>query len=294
MTETIRICVPATTANIGPGFDSFGCALSLYNTFTFSRREEGYSFAGCDAAYCNADNLAAVAYRYTMDFLKMPQDGFHMCVEQNDVPICRGLGSSSTLIVAGVMAAAALHGKTLSRADMLRCATAVEGHPDNVAPAIYGGLSVSCMEGEAVATFVYQPHEKLHWIVMSPDFELSTEAARAALPPQPSRADAIFNVAHGAVLLEALVSGDAARIAFGLDDRIHQPYRSRLIAGYDAVYAAAKELGAIGVCISGAGPTVLALSSTPTLADSLRERLPQGWRVLALRCDTVGATCENV
>jgi len=292
MKRTVR--VPATTANLGPGFDSFGCALGIYNVYTFEAIEKGLEITGCAERYCNYRNLAVRAYMMTLEEAGVPFTGLRMEMLQTDVPLSRGLGSSAAMIVAGIVAANAEAGSPLDKRKMLQIATLIEGHPDNLAPALYGGLTASMMHDGMPDTVLYDIAKDLKFVVCIPDFELPTSKARKALPDQYSRADAIYNLSHGAVLLKALETGNKPLITRALNDRLHQPYRFGLIDEYHAVEKIAQEEGAISCCISGAGPTVLVLTDDNSFASRLEERLKKetrnGWRVLSPEIDRVGAT----
>lgn len=286
----VTVRVPATTANIGPGFDTFGCALALYNTFTFEELPAGLRFSGCEEAYCNEENLAVVAYRCVMDALGLPMTGLSVTMETR-IPICRGLGSSASLIAAGAAAANALHGSPYTKLQLLGICNGIEGHPDNLAPALLGGLVVSFVEDGRPVAAQYAVHPSLRFTALFPDFELSTRLARSVLPRQIPFADAVFNVSRAAVLLKALEQGDKAMIATALHDRLHQPYRSRLIRGYDAVRQLALQSGAVAFCISGAGPTLLYLSTDEAVDRAVAAQLHQledNWTLLSLPIDHDG------
>lgn len=287
----VTIRVPATTANLGPGFDSFGCALGLYNELTFEETAEGLFFSGCDPRYANEENLAYVSYKTAMEDMGLSVAGLRIHMETK-IPVSRGLGSSAALLAAGAMAASALHGGRLDREGLLRVTTPLEGHPDNLAPAIYGGLTASFLteQGPRAAEFALCPD--WHFTVLIPDFELSTRRAREALPEQVSLPDAVFNVSHGAMTLKALELGDEALLGLAMEDRLHQNYRKGLIAGFDRVEAAARDCGAAGFCISGAGPTLLCLSKDPNLEKRLAPALgdlAELWKILTLKVDNQGA-----
>lgn len=289
--EQISVRVPATSANLGPGFDSFGCALSLYNTYTFEIIENGLEIFGCPEEFCNADNLSIVAYRDAMHAMGLPMDALRLQIH-SEIPVCRGLGSSSAMLVAGAMAANALHGNRLSREELLYLCTLVEGHPDNLAPAIYGGMTASLMRDGRPVMARFPLSEKLRFLTLIPDFHLSTEKARAILPKQVPFADAVFNISHAALLLRALETADIEMISFALNDRLHQPYRKGLIAGYDQAEAIAKACGAASFCISGAGPTCLCIADNDEVGLRLQAELPKvlpSWQVLSLKLDTEGA-----
>lgn len=295
--KSVTVRAPATTANLGPGFDCMGCALALYNTVTVALEGESLSIDGCDAAYRNADNLVAVAYRETMARLGDEREtGLHITIRA-DIPVSRGLGSSAALLAAGALAANALHGSPLDTRALLEVCNRLEGHPDNLAPALYGGLTASLLEGDTPYTVRYAIHPGLRFVAVVPDFELSTHAARAVLPATVPYADAVYNLSHAVLTARALETGDEAVLTAALRDRLHQPYRQGLIAHYDAARDAALALGALTYCISGAGPTQLALvngddAKAAAFAKNLRAALAPfapGWQVLPLAVDTAGA-----
>lgn len=287
--ERITLRVPATTANLGPGFDSFGCALTLYNVYTFERRESGLEITGCPAEFCNRENLSVRAYDRVTRALGLPEDGLALRVRA-EIPVCRGLGSSSAMLAAGALAANALHGSPLSRTELLTLCTELEGHPDNLAPTIFGGLTASMMDGKTPVTARFSLSERLHFVALVPDFPLSTRLARSVLPKTVPFADAVFNVSHAALLLRALETADAPLLRLALDDRLHQPYRRMLIPGCDAVQELAARFGAF--CISGAGPTCLCITDSGEAAARLAADLPEacpGWQAHCLRADLEGA-----
>ena len=287
----VTVRVPATSANLGPGFDSFGCALTLYNTYTFELTESGLEITGCPAEFCNRENLSFRAYEHAMRALGLPVGGLKMKVEAG-IPVCRGLGSSAAMIAGGVMAANLLHGEPLSLQQMLTLCTELEGHPDNLAPVLYGGLTASLMHGAQPVTVRFPLSAKLRFLVLVPDFPLSTRLARSVLPASVPFADAVFNVSHAALLLRALETADMELLTLALDDRLHQPYRGSLIRDYDKVRRIASECGCAAFCISGAGPSCLCITDGGEADGRLSRRLPEecpGWQVLCLRVDTEGA-----
>ncbi len=291
--KKVTVKVPATSANLGPGFDSFAVALSLYNMLTFEITGSDLIIDGCDKEYAGEDNLAYRAYLSAMKKMGLEAEKWlHITIEA-DVPICRGMGSSSTLLVAGAAAANALHGSPLSRMDILEATNEIEGHPDNVAAAIVGGLTASMLEEGKPYVVKYFMNESIRPVVIIPDFELSTAKARGVLPAQVPFKDAVFNLSHGALLLRALEMGDGETVKVALKDRLHQSFRSQLIPGYHEVEEMALSLGAVAYCISGAGSTQLALvqGDAEVFADELRSKVSgkyPGWRVMALTADNEG------
>ncbi|MDY7022068.1 MAG: homoserine kinase [Cyanobacteriota bacterium] len=306
MSKSVTVTIPATTANLGPGFDCIGAALTLYNRLTISEWEpeitgdavntEMITVQGinCDRLSTDQDNLAYQA------FLKLYQHlGQSAPPVQLDInlgfPLARGLGSSATAIVGGLVAANAFAGSPLSQTEVMNLAIEMEGHPDNVVPALLGNcqLSVASETGWEICEIPW--HSSIIPIVAIPDFELSTAEARQVLPTEFSRSDAIFNTAHFGLLVRGLETGDEKWLRVAMQDKIHQPYRKSLIIGYDAVRSAAINAGAYELVISGAGPTLLALSnavSAPDVALAMAEAWhPFGVRVevRSLQIETEGA-----
>ena len=296
---TVSVTVPATTANIGPGFDCLGVALSLYNRFHFKLLETGLRIQvqGAEAHRVGRDrsNLAYRAFETLFQSIQRPVPGVQIDIELG-VPLARGLGSSSTAIVGGLMGANQLAGEPLNTQAILDLAIALEGHPDNVAPALIGNCQLAAAADHGGWTLCAIPwHPEIIPVVAIPGFELSTEAARSVLPNHYSRADAIFNTAHLGLLLRALETGNPDWLREALGDRIHQPYRQSLIPGYAALREAALAAGAHGLVISGAGPTVLTLTR-PENQQHLQEVLVNTWQshgidavAYPLTVDTSGA-----
>ncbi|WP_042202926.1 homoserine kinase, partial [Nodularia spumigena] len=261
--SSITVTVPATTANLGPGFDCIGAALTLYNKFKFTRLDEGgliIDVTGAEAERVQTDesNLLYQAFVKLYQYIGQTPPSVKMEI-QLGVPLARGLGSSATAIVGGLVGANQLAGAPLTQLQVMELAIAMEGHPDNVVPALLGGCRLAATSADNWAICDIPWNEDIVPVLAIPDFELSTSEARQVLPTQVSRADAIFNTAHLGLLLRGLQTGKGEWLSTALQDRLHQPYRQALIPGYDAVNAAAMKAGAYGMVISGAGPTLLAL-----------------------------------
>lgn len=303
MTKT-TVIVPGTTANLGPGFDCIGAALSLYNQFQFSPMPETGKAAvkitvcGSEAERVSTgeDNLLYRAWtRLYQEIGKTPPPV--MIDIQLGVPLARGLGSSATAIVGGLVAANQLAGNPLEREAVMELAIVMEGHPDNVVPALLGSCQLAAGEMGRWHVCDVPWHPDIVPVAAIPDFELSTEAARSVLPKQIERCDAIFNIAHLGLLLRGLETGRGEWLQAAMADRLHQPYRQSLIPGHAAVAAAAQSAGAFGTAISGAGPTLLALAPTSRAA-AVASAMETAWqgegvkvelRLLAL--DLAGARC---
>jgi homoserine kinase len=267
MEKTITLRVPATSANCGPGFDSLGLALSMYNEFTYTISDVEFGFKlevegeGADYLKPSGRNLAFASFLDVWNQVKGRQRVGIKIHMKNNIPLARGLGSSSTAIVAGIAAANALSGAQLPKKELLVYANGLEGHPDNVAPAIFGGFTISYVVEGKPDTIKVLPPKLLKFIAVVPERPLSTAVARKAIPPVVPHKDAIFNSSRAALLVAALLQGEFQYLPFALEDRLHQPYRAHLIAGLPDVFAAAKAAGAYNCIISGAGSTLMAYAN---------------------------------
>ena len=285
--KRVTIRVPATTANLGPGFDAFGCALSLYTDVTFEETDAGLEITGCDEAYAGPDNIAYTAYCAVLASLSEEVRGVKIHID-SQIPICRGLGSSAALLVAGAMGANVLRGSRLSTQGLLNITNAMEGHPDNLAPALYGGLTASMVDNGLPVTVNFPLHPEWEFLALVPDFELSTSVAREALPTEYNRADAVYNISHGAMVLKALELGDEKLLHKAMQDRIHQPYRKSLIRDYDKIEGLIRTTGA-AFCLSGAGPTLLCITRNPGLQEKLAKKLDSitqaNWQMIPMHVE---------
>ena len=289
--KRVTIRVPATTANLGPGFDAFGCALSLYTDVTFEETASGLEITGCDEEYTGPDNLAYVSYCAVLESMSEEVRGVKIHIDAQ-IPIGRGLGSSAALLVAGAMGANVLRGNRLSTQGLLNITNAMEGHPDNLAPAFYGGLTASMVDNGLPVTVNFPLHPDWDFIALIPDFHLATTFARSVLPAQLPRPDAVYNISHGAMVLKALELGDEKLLRTAMQDRLHQPYRKSLIPDYDAIEALVRTTGA-GFCLSGAGPTLLCITRDKALEEKLAKKLntitEKTWQIIPLHVEFEGA-----
>lgn len=264
----ISIKIPATTANLGPGFDTLGMALDLYNIVEVEEAEEnGINIKiiglGEGIIPTNKENIVYKAAEKVFEKVGIyPQNLSIRLI--NNIPLSRGLGSSAAAIVGGLMAANQITGQHLSQKELLNLATEIEGHPDNVAPALLGGLIISCLDQGDVVYLRLDPPKELKAIMAIPDFYLSTEKARQALPKTVPLQDAVFNTSRVALFVAALTSGRLDLLDLATQDRLHQNYRSFLIPGMDDVFLDSKKAGAKAVAISGAGPSLIALATEST------------------------------
>jgi homoserine kinase len=294
---SIGVRVPATSANLGPGFDVLGLALGLYNEIVYEEADrvsvtvEGEGAGRLDTG---AGNVVARAALMAHEAAGRPFTGAAIhCV--NQIPTARGLGSSAAAWVGGLVAANAALGSPLDRDAVLALACRAEGHPDNVAAALLGGLTVSCVSGERVAAISLPVPAALGWVVLVPGIESATREARALLLDTVTRADAVFNLQRMGLLLAALASGRVDVLGVAMEDRLHQPQRQALFPWMEAVRRAALDAGALGCVLSGAGPSLLAAvrGAAQPVARAMEGALSLAGvagRALPLPVDTGGAT----
>ncbi|MCI0551083.1 MAG: homoserine kinase [Anaerolineae bacterium] len=267
----IKIRVPATSANLGPGFDSLGLALDIWNEVKFEEADEmTYQVTGEGAEKLNQKpkNLLTNSFKRVYEICDKPMRGVNIQA-YNNIPHSSGLGSSAAAIVAGIYGANELLTKPLDTNALVKLAAEIEGHPDNVAPALLGGLVVSTITESEVITRRYEIPE-LTILVVKPEVQWQTHTARSVLPNTVSRADAIFNIGRTALVIDALRNGDLDLLQKVMDDRIHQSYRLKHIPAGVAVYETAKQFGA--AALSGAGPSIICFVSAEN-AEKAKEKL---------------------
>jgi len=295
----IRVRVPSTCANLGPGFDALGLALNLYDRFEVEAADR-LVVEGCEPELSGPDNLFVRAAKRAHAELGLPLRGMRVRFDA-DVPVARGLGSSAACIVGGLLAGAALasgRADALPRDRLLDLACELEGHPDNTTPALLGGFAVSIMDGRRVRSVRTPLGGALAFRALVPPFPLETSKARAALPATVPHADAVFNLGRAALLAAALATGNVESLGAACADRLHEPYRAHLIPGFAEVVAAARDAGAIAVFLSGAGPTVMAVTRAGddgfvrAMEPALAAMKPTAWRLLDLSADDTGAVIE--
>jgi homoserine kinase len=301
MSLGVRVRVPATTANLGPGFDSLGLALNLWNNAEFSL--EGSSYRVCimgEGENCLPEsdhNLIVRAARSFYQAAGIQEPAGLKITCENRIPLGSGLGSSAAAVLLGILGAAAISNVPLSLADTLHLAWKLEGHPDNSAAALYGGIVVAVVnEKECLVRRFDLP--TLHATIAVPEINLPTSASRKALPPRVPFRDAVFNLGRTALVVEALRTGDLELLSKVTDDRLHQPYRLKLIPGADAAMQAARSAGAQAVALSGAGPSLIAFSGGTSQAVGVAmqaafERSNVASRVFHLETTSLGAAVEK-
>ena len=261
------IKVEATSANVCVGFDVLGLALGLENTFTFEKKDK-LSFKGFEEEYCNENNLVYSSYKYLFDKLNKPvipvEIGF-----SGEIPVSRGLGSSSSLIIAGIFAANHMMNNPLTKDELFDICVELEGHPDNVAPAIYGGLVASYKKNNKNYPNLYKVSDKLKFIVVIPPFELSTHHARSVLPSELSYSDIVHNMSRIVNLPKALEEGNLELLIDLFDDKLHEPYSAKLIKGYDQLKSICNDNNC-AFAISGSGSTMLIVSYNEDIINKIK------------------------
>lgn len=299
----IRVRVPATSANLGVGYDCLGMALTLYGTFTFDFSQKGIVVSGCPKEYQNADNLVLQAFFSALRAWGLPlPEGVALQID-TEIPVARGLGSSASCIAAGVLAAHAYGrgSETIDAQEVLRQCLQLEAHPDNLAPAITGGLCASFLSQSAdddlprpfVATYPIQ--ERYRFVTVIPDYEVHTQKARTLLPKTMRYADAVYQMGRCAAICKGLENGDEDLVRHACTDRMQEPYRKQLIPEYDAVRSLAFANGAAAFYISGSGPTMIAIvdrSRSEALCAQLAAAYPS-WQVHCLSAAEQGGVVED-
>ena len=268
--KQIKVRVPATTANLGPGFDCLGMALDMWNELRVEVADEStVTVQGQGAGELPADktNLVYMAIEHLFKTVGADMPGLRLhCL--NDIPLRRGLGSSAAAIVGGLVAAdlllshlAGAKDHSRSKQDLLELAVYLEGHPDNVAAALLGGLQLVAQEGNVLLSTAVAVPGDIRAVLFVPEMTIATEEARAVLPDSISMEDAVYNMGRVALLVHSLVTGRLENLPVATGDRLHQPYRQRLFPAMKVIFSAARDAGALGVFLSGSGSTILALTA---------------------------------
>lgn len=255
----IKVTVPATTANVGPGFDCLGMALNLYTNVMFEEIERGLIIEGCHSEYQNENNLIYQSMLKIFEMAKYNPKGIKITIDSN-IPVSRGLGSSAACILAGIMGANEMAEAQLTKSQILKIATQIEGHPDNVAPALFGGMIVSVYDNDEVYFSKIPLNDSVDFYALIPDFTLSTSEARSVLPKQIPFEDATFNIGRVALMIASFFSGNLDLLNVSIKDKLHQKYRGALIYEYDTIMEELDNLQVKGAFLSGAGPTIIAIT----------------------------------
>lgn len=303
----VSVKVPATSANMGPGFDCFGIALSMYNTVTLE--ETVYPTTGLEINIMGEQDEALSTFTIPTDESNIVYKAVELLYNytgqtppalriniQSDIPIAKGLGSSASVIVGGVLAANKLLGNPADQAALLSIANEIEGHPDNIAPAMLGGFVVSSVEEDGSII-----HRSIEWpenwkiIIGVPDYELATQISRSVLPESVKFEDAVYNAKRSAMFVEALHTKDKELMKLALNDKLHQPYRARLVPGLNEIIEELQQTDIIGCVLSGAGPSILTICENNTIEEA-KTKIKDVWECLGIKAsiksisvDTKGA-----
>lgn len=301
----IRVRVPATTANMGPGYDVLGMALSQYSTFQCQEDDKiSLSIKGLESEkLVNQDheaNLVVRSMNHLFKYVDKYPKGYKLEII-NDIPLARGMGSSASAIVGGLLVANYLVGANLDQDEILKLATQIEGHPDNVAPALMGNIVLSTKSpDDQVIYHSIKPFDDLTCVLFIPDYEVSTSMSRAVLPQSISMADAVHTSGHLSLMLAGFMTGNKDLIGQTMVDRLHEPYRKSLIKNFDDFKASALEVGAFAFSLSGSGSTIIAYcdhDSAPHVKRAFKEVSQKysisGTSKIIAPCSQ-GAVCEVV
>ncbi len=303
----ISVKVPATTANIGPGFDCMGMALPIYNTITIEETvlpgtgveinviadSDTIDQLSLDHVPCDENSIVYKAVELLYNSIGQTPSELRINIHSN-IPVARGLGSSSSVIVGALIAANELLGRPADEVALLSIACEIEGHPDNITPAIVGGLVISSQEEDGRVVY-----RKLKWpdnwavTVCVPDFELSTDIARSVLPTEVPIKDAVFNAQRLAMFVEAIHTEDAELMKLALKDKLHQPYRMKLVPGLDKIIANLRHFdNVLGCVLSGAGSSILVISEKNDL-EKVRNVVRDTWADQNIKCVIKTLSVEN-
>lgn len=295
----IEVKVPATSANLGSGFDSLGISLSMYNNIGIEEYDS-VDIISKDGKKIPKDKSNLILWSanrlYEICGKKLPG----LKIEQeNNIPMARGLGSSSACIVAGLLAANTFLKNPLSKEELINLGTEIEGHPDNIAPAFLGGLVTSAVEGNKVYSVSLPIDKKIRFAVFIPPFELKTTVSRSVLPRVYSKEDSVYNLSRATLMVSSLYSGKLENLRVSVQDKMHQPYRMKFIDDAETVFKVSYELGSYGTYITGAGPSIIAIIDETNIDNlrknaikSLEEKGVKGWNLEILRSDSIGASIK--
>ena len=281
----ITIQVPATSANLGSGFDTLGIALNLYAKFTFDKSNE-LLIEGCDKEYANENNLIYQSYQKVFEKANQEVVPIHLLIN-SPIPLARGLGSSATCIVVGVLAANYYLDNKYSIDELFQIASDIEGHPDNIAPCMFGSFQASTNLNNKWIHTPFNCHKDLKFYALIPNFELSTKKSREVLPKQVNYKDAVNNLSKLAFVIKGFAEANEDYLQLGLDDNLHQPYRFPIINDSEIILDYCKQ-HKLPVYLSGAGPTIMIVTTKEINLQPMLEHTQHTWTILPLLLDTKG------
>ena len=299
MALKFKVKVPGTSANIGVGYDCLGVALDYHLELEVEESDKiEFLENGAPFSIPIEDNYIFEAIKYTEKHLVKNIPSYKVNVIKNNIPLARGLGSSSSAIVAGILIANTFAGNVLDTQQIVKLAVDMEGHPDNVVPAILGGMVLTAHDKDNIVYSTVSNCDDLYYYVMIPDFKLSTEKARSVLPKSYLVSDVINNMAKLGLLVNDLNNGKYDNLRFLLGDKLHQPYRYALINNSQEIFEATKKYGALGEYISGAGPTLMALNyDNDEFLNNMKEflnKLKDKWTIEKKKVNLKGAEVFDI
>lgn len=289
----VIVRVPATSANVGVGFDCLGLALNLTATFLMTPAEK-LEVVGCEERFRGEDNLVWQSYLDACRELGLETQSLHITI-LSPIPLSGGLGSSSACVIAGIGAAMALSPEGFDRTRALELAVGLEGHPDNVAPALLGGLVSSFVDGDITTSTRMDVADNLRFVAVAPPYEVRTAEARRVLPTEVSRDTTVWQMGRCVAMVRALETGDAELLGAACHDKLHEPYRAKLIPDYDSLRSAALEAGACAFMISGSGSTMIAVADGDAAAANVAAAIAgtcPGYWLRTLPANILGTTVE--
>lgn len=306
--KKVWVRIPASSSNFGPGYDALGLAFKLYNEIDLkaekNRDHPGVEVEifgeGADTLPKDERNIIWQSIKQIFRVYRLPDSDYRFYLKMtNRIPLSRGLGSSAAARLGGILAANAILGNPMDDEEIIGWAVKMEGHPDNVVPQMMGGFCICAVSGQKIQFVKLPMPKKISAVVCLPDFELSTEKARAVLPEKISHRDAVFNVSRVSLLVGALAKGEVFHLKTAMEDKLHQNYRKKFVPGFDKVIQNAYRQGALGVALSGAGPSILAFAPNGK-AESIGRGMSKGFlssgkksKSLILDIDHQGAKVET-
>lgn len=297
----IKLRVPATSANMGAGFDTLGVAVGLYNRMMIEEIPEGLEIINKNSNDFVPEDSSNLIYRSmaeVFDCVGYKQKGYRI-IQNSNIPMTRGLGSSSACIIGGMLAANIISGRQLTYNEIIHLAAKLEGHPDNVGPALFGGFCVSLTDSDK--TFVKSTKLESHikFAVIIPDFFVATRKSRGVLPAKIDFKDAVYNISHASMFQAAMMTGDMSALKIGVRDKLHQQYRKGYVDGMDNIFEKTYSLGSNATYLSGSGPTILAILSDDYdkfkigMEDYFKANSLE-WKCMILPIDNVGAVVSQI
>ena len=297
----IKVKVPASSANMGAGFDTLGVAVGLYNRLNIEEIPSGLEIRSYNSGgyvLQNENNLIYRAMRAVFDKVGYEPSGIRL-TQKSSIPMTRGLGSSSACIIGGMTGANALSGRQLGYGEILNLAAQMEGHPDNVAPALYGGFCVSLIEDGQVITKSHKLSPYIKFAVMIPDYFVATKKSRGILPERVDLKDAAFNISRASMFQAALIAGDMEKLRYAAEDKLHQPYRQSYIDGMEEIFEKTYDAGSRATYLSGSGPTIVSVldGGYREFEDEMKNFFVENshkWNCRILSIDNVGTVVSEI